>query len=141
MLLAGHYNSQPAYREELGALLDCLDAYQDASEVAADCIESRFPPPQITYNRFMGELQQFNDAFIRMICRGADVIAVALRHTGKRDAVLRETIAAAGELADRVEELSLALVAGGNGPGGSSEEIDALVADISRLTDSVRHYR
>jgi predicted component of type VI protein secretion system len=140
-LLVENYNNQPAYRAELGSLLDCLDAYQDASEMAAKCIEQRFPPPQMTYNRFMGELRQLDEAFIGIISNGANVIAVATRHTGKRDQVLQRTIAQAGELADKTEELSLELLAGGTKASASTSQIDALAANMAKLIESLQHYQ
>ena len=131
------------FGEEIYRLANILDLYKRNSEVAAEVIRKLFPPPQMTHDKFMGDLADSNAAFLRLLCKAADIITIAVRRSAKRDEILVKIIDDARSLAELCDDLATVLI-NKYGDGGeeyeSTKEIDVLLSDLQVLIESVKNY-
>jgi hypothetical protein len=142
-LLLHHYKYKPTFKGDLDEFIGCVETYKRNDEVAVEYVEKRFPPPQMAYDRFMDNLNTWRETFIRLVCKGADIIATSERHSSKRDEILTRIRADAESLTEKIDELSLALVDTYDGPDADTSaatEVETLVTDMQILIEAVKEY-
>jgi ATP-dependent Lon protease len=142
-LLMHYYNNKPSFSDDIYELIGYLDDYQRNHIIAVEYIDKRFPPPQMTHDRFMVELTAWQQAYLRLIVKGADIIGMATRRSAKRGEVLANICAGAESFSQKIEELSLVLVdtyTGEAGGDATTKEIEDLVGDMQELIESIKEY-
>ena len=142
-LLVYHYTNKALLKEEARELITILDSYTHFFNVASTVIKKLFPAPQMTHDKFMGELLRSEAAFLSLMCKGADIIAVAIKHTDRRDEILAKIKEDAYSLAEICDDLATVLINKQIDIGNDEntiEEVEALLSDLQMLVESVKNY-
>ena len=141
-LLSKNYERKPEFKKDIKYLLDQTIAFQRGANIAIEYIDKRFPKPQITNDKFMGSINDWENAFIGIICKASDTIAISTRHNKKIDEYLEHIKYGALALSVKVEELSVVLVNGNEKMDGyeTTEQIEALVNEMQKLIKEAKKY-
>jgi very-short-patch-repair endonuclease len=142
-LLVRHHSIKPMFREDIKDLISALDSYKHSSEIAAEVIEKLFPAPQMAHDKFMGELSDSDTAFLRLMCKGADIISIAVGRSAKGDEFLEKIKEDARLLVEICGDLATVLINKYGDSGNYDEttkEIGVLLADLQVLIESVKNY-
>lgn len=140
-LLVRHHSFKVAFREDIHDLITLLDTYTHLSEAAEEVIKRIFPPPQMAFDKFMGELSDSDLAFFKLICKAADLIGITVSRSAKRDEILRKIKEDSETLASLCEDLTTALISiRGDDDDEATKDIEVLLTDLQSLIESVKNY-
>ncbi|MDR1775859.1 MAG: AAA family ATPase [Actinomycetes bacterium] len=154
------------YRKHLGGLADdyhpdvplsvsLLNPYSDEARfiarsehrfrhirgIAAEQITNRFPPPQITYDRFMSELSLWEKTLQRYLNRMREVVNIASTRTERVDRKLKEAQSYITAIIDKTEELTLELALHTDDAEDTFVgEVDELIRAMDEVVESVSEY-
>ena len=127
----------------INELLASLDSYKNNSEVAEEVITKLFPAPQMAHDKFMSELTAADAVYLRLVCKAADIISIAVKRSTKRDEILQKIVSDARSLTEKIEDLVTVLISKYGDTGTeteSSKEINILLSDLQILIESVKNY-
>jgi hypothetical protein len=141
-ILIGCISNKPYFVDDLYDLVTTLDSYKHNNAISSEIIRKLFPPPQITYDKFMGDLEDSDIAFLKLICKGIDIINIAEKRTAKRDEVLGVVKDDAQLLAQLSDDFATVLLNkySDDNHDDSSKEFDILLSDLKTLTESIKNY-
>ena len=142
-LLINHYQYRAIFRDDIHELITLLDSYTRSSEIASEIIKKVFPTPQMAHDKFMVELANSDTAFLRLMCKSADIIGITSRRSEKRDEMLRKVKDDARTLIELCDDLATVLIGkyeNSSNRDESTKEIDVLLADLQSLIESVKNY-
>ena len=115
--------------------------YKIKEKIAIELIERRFTPPQITYDRFIEEIDNCNQVFYNQTKSALNIIKVATSHTPKVDKELEKRIDALKSLIEQIDELTNELAINLDHSGEkSADEVKELLVDMKKLVASVKEY-
>lgn len=116
--------------------------YQDKEDVARKIIKEHFPPPQMTYDRFMGEINSWNTIFLEQSNLALSIINMDLEYTEKVEQELRKRINILKSIVEKMEELTIELTLNLNNSTKNSDvgELEELLAEMQNVIDSVKEY-
>ncbi|MDR0854603.1 MAG: BREX system Lon protease-like protein BrxL [Clostridiales Family XIII bacterium] len=137
------YGYKDAFREDVDFFMELLDRYQEKQKIAREIIEKRFPPPQMTYDKFIQEMDSFESAFMLQINKANDIIGIASERTERIDDELTNARELAKSIVEKTEGLAIELSVNLNevGEGSSTAEIEALMEDMQNLIESIKEYK
>ncbi|MDR3291436.1 MAG: ATP-dependent helicase [Methanobrevibacter sp.] len=116
--------------------------YQEKEDISKKLIKECFPPPQITYDRFMNEISNSNEIFYNRMDLVLDIIDMAPGLTNKALNELKEKVETLESLKEEIESLVVELTINSvNSSDISDDEVKYLISDMQRLNDSVKEYR
>jgi hypothetical protein len=142
-LLSRLNGNELAYAEELVWLREQTETYSKQSAKTRQYVEKRFPPPEFTYFYFTTELDNCEESFIKLICKGADIIALSSGQSEQWDAKFQTIKEGVLALSTSVETLAVQLMDNYDeffGTDSVTTKIESLVDDMRRLTESVSKY-
>jgi TM2 domain-containing membrane protein YozV len=126
------------YKKEIN---DLKIQYQNKEEVAKKIIKEHFPPPQLTYDRFMGEMDMWGEIFLKQIDSALNIINMASECTEKVDKELNYKLDTSKSIVKKMEELVDELTINlGNPKETNAEEVKVLLTDMQDVIDSVKEY-
>jgi len=115
--------------------------YQNKEKIAHELVKQHFPPPQLTYDRFIGVIDSCNLIFHNQVESALNIIEVATRHTTKVEDELKKRVDRLKSLVEKIDELTYELTINLNNSGEqSSDEVKDLLEDMQKLVDSVKEY-
>ena len=116
--------------------------YQIKEKIAFELIEKHFPPPQITYDRFIGVINSCNLIFYKQTESSLNIINMTTTYTPKVDAELKKKVDILKSLIEKIDELTneLAINLSNSDEQSYSDEVKDLLDDMKKLIDSVKEY-
>jgi len=115
--------------------------YNDKENIIKTFIEESFQPSEITYDRFMGVVENCNEVFYREVDLILNIINLDSEITKKSEEEIKNRLNMLKSLVDKIEELALELVISSSSSyEKSSEELGNLLSDMQNLILSVRDY-
>jgi membrane protease subunit (stomatin/prohibitin family) len=133
------------YEEYINAL---KSRYQNKEDNARKIIKEYFPPPQMTYDRFMGEIDKWNVSFTKqsnaiLNILDIDLVDMTSEHVKKVENELRKKLDILKSIVTKMEELVVELVLN---VANSSEksvvgEVEDLLDEMQKVVDSVKEYK
>ncbi|GAA5819224.1 MAG: DEAD/DEAH box helicase [Methanobrevibacter sp. CfCl-M3] len=123
-------------------ILDLKLKYQEKEDISRKLIKERFPPPQITYDRFMDEIDGCNEKFYTLLELTSDIIDMAPGLTNKALNELKEKVETLTSIKEEIENLVVELTINSNNSSDiSDDEVKNLLDDMRRLNSSVKEYK
>jgi len=123
-------------------ILDLKLKYQEKEDISRKLIKERFPPPQITYDRFMDEIDGCSEKFYTLLELTSDIIDMAPGLTNKALNELKEKVETLTSIKEEIENLVVELTINSNNSSDiSDDEVKNLLDDMRRLNSSVKEYK
>jgi hypothetical protein len=143
-LLLDHCSTVPAYRDELNSLMVTTDFYDSGNKLAKEHIAKKFPPPQITYSKYMGELKESEEVFVKIICKSADLMSVSASYSTKSpetDEMLMKLKQQTQALTNKIEALITALIKNKESQkDDTNDKFEEQASDMDELIDAIKDY-
>lgn len=135
--------SPDPYKTEAVRINELKTRYQDKQKIAHETITKRFPPPQMSHDRFFGELDNWNNIFNQQIEKAKSIIDIASDKTERATKEIEASVNFASFIVDKIEELTLELTINlsQSNDGAFAGEVDDLMEEMQRLVDSVKEYK
>jgi hypothetical protein len=136
------YGYKAIFQEDADFFVEWMDRYQEKQKIARELIQKRFPPPQMSYDKFTQEIDSWGAVFTQQINKAKDILSIASERTPRIDEELERAKELTQSIATKIENLAVELAVNLNESGGGSsiEEIEALMDDMQRLVESVNEY-
>ncbi|GAA5818379.1 MAG: conserved hypothetical protein [Methanobrevibacter sp. CfCl-M3] len=133
------YNGFKNYKEDINNL---KAKYQSKEEVAKKIIKEHFPPPQLTYDRFMGEIDMWSEIFHRQAESTLNIINITEECTAKVDEELKNRLEILKSVVEKMDELvvELTINLGNSNRETTAGEVKELLTDMQNVIDSVKEY-
>ncbi|MDR2544842.1 MAG: hypothetical protein LBD03_04760 [Methanobrevibacter sp.] len=127
------------YKEDIN---DLKAKYQSKEEVAKKIIKEHFPPPQLTYDRFMGEIDMWSEIFHRQVESTLNIINITEECTAKVDEELKNRLEILKSVVEKMDELvvELTINLGNSNRETTVGEVKELLTDMQNVIDSVKEY-
>lgn len=121
---------------------DLKEKYQNKENIARKLIKEYFPPPQITYDKFMGEIDSWNRIFVKQSDIALNIIGIDPEFTEKVDKELSKRVDMLKSFVEKMEELTIALTINldNSSEKTEDEEVRQIFEDIQKTIDSVKEY-
>ncbi|MDR3222957.1 MAG: zinc ribbon domain-containing protein [Methanobrevibacter sp.] len=129
-------SSLQTYEKEIHEL---ESQYQSKEKIALEIIEKRFTPPQLTYDRFIGMINNCNQIFYKQLKSATDIIEVATKHVPKVDDELKKRLDTLKSLIKKLDDLIAELIINSDDQSYSNEVKD-LLEEMQDLVDSIKEY-
>jgi type I restriction enzyme R subunit len=126
---------------------DLKEKYKDKEDIARKKIKERFPPPQMTYDRFIGEIDKWNEIFINqselaLNMIDIDLINMASGHIEKVETELKKKVDILKSFIEKMESLAVELLLNiANSDETVDGEIEELLDEMKKVVDSVKEYK
>ncbi|MDR3291439.1 MAG: hypothetical protein LBT10_04735 [Methanobrevibacter sp.] len=132
-------NEFKEYEEDIN---DLKTQYQSKEEIAKKMIQEHFPPPQLTYDRFMGEIDMWGEIFLKQTESTLNIINMAPGYTPKIDEELKNRLDTLKSFVKKMEELvvELTINLGNSSRKTNVEDVKELLTDMQSVIDSVKEY-
>ncbi|MCL2156398.1 MAG: protease Lon-related BREX system protein BrxL [Methanobrevibacter sp.] len=116
--------------------------YENKEKIARDLIEKCFSPPQMSYDRFIDELDSYNILFYNQAESALKIIEANVGYTPKVDDELKKRLNTLKSFVEKIDELNieLAIKLSNSSEESYSGEIEDLLEDMQKLVDSVKEY-
>ena len=116
--------------------------YENKEKIARDLIEKCFSPPQMSYDRFIDELDSYNVLFYNQTESALKIIEADIGYTPKVDDELKKRLNTLKSFVEKIDELNieLAIKLSNSDDESYSGEIEDLLEDMQKLVDSVKEY-
>jgi membrane protease subunit (stomatin/prohibitin family) len=121
--------------------------YQDKEDNAKKIIKEYFPPPQMTYDRFMGEIDKWNTSFTNqtnavLTIIDIDLIDMTSEHIKKVENELKKKLDILKSIVEKMEEFVVELVLNiaKSTEGSVVGEVEELLDEMQKVVDSVKEY-
>ncbi len=125
------------YQDKINDLKQNYD-YKD--NMARQIVEKRFGPPQITYDRFISDLDNSKAIFYKKLESVEDILELITDVTPNIEDELNKKINVLEDILERVNDLINELVLNEEESKKSNEEIQSLLEDMDDLIHSVKDY-
>ncbi|MDR3222747.1 MAG: hypothetical protein LBT66_03270 [Methanobrevibacter sp.] len=136
------FQSTSSFKTYGKQISELKNLYQAKEKIALELIEKHFTPPQITYDRFIGVIDNCNQIFYKQADLVLNIINVATKHTPKIDEELEKRLSTLKSLIEKVDDLTMELVINLNNHGKDYylDESKELLDEMQILIDSVKEY-
>ncbi|MDR3222384.1 MAG: zinc-ribbon domain-containing protein [Methanobrevibacter sp.] len=116
-------------------------SYKIKEKNARELIEKHFAPPQLTYYRFIGVIDDSNQIFYNNVESTLNIINLATGHTPKVDGEINKRLDRLKSIIEKIDELTNEMAINlSNSNESYSDEIKDLLEDMEELVDSVKEY-
>lgn len=115
--------------------------YDEKEEEALKLIQKRFNPTEITYTRFVEELNRSHNLFYKKIDNAKDIIDIIDESSPKIEEELKETVEILNTMLQQLKDLITELIINSKDDKKSDMEIDALIDDMNNLINSIKNYQ
>ncbi|GAA5818383.1 MAG: conserved hypothetical protein [Methanobrevibacter sp. CfCl-M3] len=121
---------------------DLKAKYQSKEETAKKVISEYFPPPQLTYDRFIGEVDIWGEKFHKQVELALNIINLASEYTSKVDEELKNRINILETIVKKMDELvvELAINLGNSSRDATVGEVNELITGMQNVIDSIKKY-
>lgn len=119
---------------------DLKSKYELKESEALDLVNKRFSPPQITYNKFISEIDNCRVVFYREAESAYEIIELIDSPSEKVVNELEEKIRVLETIIEKLNELINELIISTKDSKKSDDEIQNLFNDMDDLIDSVKKY-
>jgi uncharacterized Zn finger protein (UPF0148 family) len=121
---------------------DLKAKYQSKEETAKKVISEYFPPPQLTYDRFIGEVDIWGEKFHKQVELALNIINLAPEYTSKVDEELKNRINILETIVKKMDELvvELAINLGNSSRDATVGEVNELITGMQNVIDSIKKY-
>jgi DNA helicase-2/ATP-dependent DNA helicase PcrA len=121
---------------------DLNEKYEEKELIARKIIKECFSPPQITYDRFVGEINRSNEVFTKQKELALNIIQIDLKLKQQVQNELKKRIDALKSLVDKINELIFELKINSNNSSEMSDEdeVKYLLDDMEKLVNSIKDY-
>ncbi|GAA5818030.1 MAG: Psudogene of putative outer membrane protein pmp20 precursor [Methanobrevibacter sp. CfCl-M3] len=127
---------------------DLKEKYQDKEAIARKKIKECFPPPQMTYDRFIDEIDMWNEVFINQVESALsmidmDLIGMASEHVEKVEDELKKRLDTMKSFVEKIEELIVEVLfnSANSNEKSVAGEVEELLDDMQKVINSVKEYR
>lgn len=123
-------------------IYDLKERYQNTEDTARKIIKEHFPPPQMTYNKFMDEIDNWTTIFIKQSELALNIIDIAPRYTKEIEDEIVETVNTLKSIVDKMEKLAVELTINLSNSSQKSDvgEVKELLSEMQKVIDSVKEY-
>jgi molecular chaperone DnaK len=132
-----HTNSSD-YKIYKNNIHDLIMVYQNKGDIARKIIKEHFPPPQMTYNRFMNEIDKLNIIFKKQSKLALDIIDIGSEFTKKIEDKLTEMVNSLKSIVKKMENFTDELII--NLGHASDSEVENVLEEMQMVIDSVKEY-
>ena len=122
------------------SLDDLKRKYESKESEALDLVNKRFAPPQITYNKFIGEIDNCRVIFFKEAESAYDIVDLIDSPSEKVISELEEKIKVLETIIEKLNDLINELIISSKDSIKSDDEIQNLFKDMDDLIDSVKKY-
>ena len=131
----------PAFQFYRKQFKELEEIYPQKEKNALDLIEKRFAPPQLTYTRFKGVVDDSHETFYSQLNAGYNILELSTEYSTKVEDELKNKVIVLNSIIKSLDSLSEELVLNITQVETESEdEIDQLFEEFTRATRSVKHY-
>ncbi|MDR3222404.1 MAG: hypothetical protein LBT66_01525 [Methanobrevibacter sp.] len=132
-------NNIPSLKTYEKEIHELESIYQSKEKIALEIIEKRFTPPQLTYDRFIGIINNCNQIFYKQSESARNIIEVATKHVPKIDEELKKRLNTLKSLIEKLDDLITELAINSDDQSYSTEVKD-LLEEMQDLVDSIKEY-
>lgn len=115
--------------------------YDKKEKNALDIIHKRFNPNEITYSRFVEQLNRNHEAFHKKADFGLELNGMIDDSPVRIENELEKTIKVLEEMLEQLKSLILEFIINPEADKKSEEEIDLLFEDMNDLIKSIKNYQ
>jgi hypothetical protein len=133
----GSSSSLSSYKRSLD---DLKRKYELKESEALDLVNKRFAPPQITYNKFIGEIDNCRVVLYKEAESAYDIVELIDSPSEKVIKELEEKIKDLETIIEKLNDLINELIISSKDSKKSDDEIQNLFKDMDDLIDSVKKY-
>lgn len=131
----------PAFQFYKKQFKELEEIYPQKEKNALELIEKRFAPPQLTYTRFKGVVDDSHETFYSQLNAGYKILELSSEYSTKVEDELKNKVIVLNSIIKSLDSLSEELVLNINQVETESEdEINQLFEEFTRATRSVKHY-
>ncbi|MBR5954156.1 MAG: hypothetical protein IK021_01830 [Methanobrevibacter sp.] len=131
----------PAFQFYRKQFKELEEIYPQKEKNALELIEKRFAPPQLTYTRFKGVVDDSHETFYSQLNAGYNILELSTEYSTKVEDELKNKVIILNYIIKSLDSLSEELVLNINQVETESEdEINQLFEEFTRATSSVKHY-
>lgn len=116
-------------------------AFEVKEKVVRNLIEKRFEPPQLTYDKFIANVDSCSKIFNNQADSSLEIIELAVDDTPGIRRELDNKINIMKRIINQIEDLTNELVINISSDSHSKDEVDVLLEDMENLVDSVKDYK
>ncbi|WP_407410128.1 hypothetical protein [Methanobrevibacter sp.] len=116
-------------------------AFEVKDKVVRNLIEKRFEPPQLTYDKFIANVDSCSKIFNTQADSSLEIIELAVDDTPAIRRELDNKINIMKRIINQIEDLTNELVINISSDSHSKDEVDVLLEDMENLVDSVKDYK
>lgn len=125
------------YKEQV---LELRDEYEKKEKEVLSLVEKRFAPPQLTYHRFIGEIDNCRVLFFREAESILDIINLVTELSPKIETEIKKKIDLLKKIIDQMNDLINELIINMGDKEESENEVKIVLDDMKNLIDSVKDY-
>ncbi|MDR2544847.1 MAG: DUF4011 domain-containing protein [Methanobrevibacter sp.] len=114
--------------------------YQNKEDDAKKMIKKCFPPPQMTYDRFIDEINSCNEIFITQIEIISNILNTSPGDIKKVDNELKSRFDTLKSIVEKMDNLSVELTLNLGTSKSSNGEVENLLDEMQKVIDSVKDY-
>ena len=125
------------YKDEV---FELREKYEKKEKEVLNLIEKRFAPPQITYYRFIGEIDNCRVLFFKEAESILDIINLVNELSPKIETEIKKKIALLEKIMEQMDDLINELIINMGDYEDSNNEVQDVLDDMRNLIDSVKDY-
>jgi hypothetical protein len=116
--------------------------YRSKEETTKKIISEYFPPPQLTYDMFIGEIDIWREIFFKQVELALNIINLAPECTPKVDEELKNRINTLESIVKKMDDLvvELAINLGNSSREATVGEVNELITGMQNVIDSIKEY-
>ena len=134
------HSSSASLKKYKDQVLELREKYEKKEKEVKSLVEKRFAPPQITYYRFIGEIDNCRVLFFKEAESTLDIINLVNDLSPKVEAEIKKKIDLLKKILGQMDELINELIINMGDSDGSGDEIQIVMDDMKNLIDSVKDY-
>ncbi|MBR5504086.1 MAG: zinc ribbon domain-containing protein [Methanobrevibacter sp.] len=121
-------------------VFDLREKYEKKEKEVLNLIEKRFAPPQITYYRFIGEIDNCRVLFFKEAESILDIINLVNELSPKIETEIKKKIDLLNKIMEQMDDLINELIINMGDYEDSNNEVQDVLDDMRNLIDSVKDY-
>ncbi len=131
----------PAFKFYEKQFNELAEIFPQKEKSTLDLIEQRFAPPQLTYTRFKGVVDDSHETFYSQLNAGQKILELSTEYSTKVEDELKSKLVVLNSIIQGLDKLSEELIVNiSQIESESDDELNQLFEEFSRVTGSVRAY-
>jgi hypothetical protein len=139
-----HLDNEIIKTDSLDRYIKSINILDERTEILMSkmriTVERRFPPPQLTYDKFIAEINNWMSIITKQLDLARETVEIASGHTKKVRDVIGERIGAARLILDKADEFAVELVNTAGEDNSIVNEVGNLLLEMQSLMDSLNNY-